>query len=76
MSLKVACIFHGKNHLLFRKIVLAEDVQPVFLEIPIESRAYLLDLACNDSAKREGQIPVVVLKVSYVFAILKTISIS
>ena len=54
MALEVAGVFHGKLYFLFTEVVLAEDVEPVFLEVSVEARAYLSYLALDDTPKWQG----------------------
>ena len=37
IALEVAGIFHCQDHFLFGQIILAEDVEPVFCEVSVES---------------------------------------
>ena len=55
MTLEFAGIFHSHYRFLLRKVVLAEDIQAEFLEIPVESRGYLAYLAFDDASEREGE---------------------
>lgn len=76
MSLKVACILHSQNDLLLGKVVLAENIKTIFLEITVETGTDLGNLAGNDSAKRKSEIPILILEMTDVLAVLKTVTIT
>ena len=48
MPLQVAGVFHCKDHFVFIEVVLAEDIESVFVEVAVESGADLADLAFDD----------------------------
>ena len=55
VALEFAGIFHSHYGVIFGKVILAEDIQTEFLEIPVESRGYLAYLAFDDASEREGE---------------------
>ena len=76
MTLQLACVLHGEDSFLVGQIVLAEDIEAVFIEIAVESGTYLADLAFDDASQRLGERPVFIFEVSDISSVLKTITVS